>query len=383
MLVIFACARIRGMEDLKYWVALSCVPLLGTVRFRRLETYFGDLRHAWEAGPSELKAAGIEDGPIRELLSVRDTVSPDAELAKLERASVRPIPWSHPEYPWRLKEIPDPPPVLYIKGTLQPEDEKSVAVVGTRAPTVYGKEAAAVLIADLARSGLTIVSGLARGVDGIAHRAALDNGGRTIAVVANGLDIVYPSEHSGLSRRIEQNGAVISEYPLGVRPNPRSFPRRNRLISGLSLGTLVIEASDTSGTIWTVQHALEQDREVFCIPGSIFPPSSNFTNRMIKQGAKLVSGYQDVLEELNLVGQQVAQQYEMPMDLGTNYDAESDLLKHLDEQPLHIDDIRRIASLPITTVSSMLSILELKGKVKQVGCMHYVRMQEKTAIYGN
>jgi DNA processing protein len=383
LLVIFACARIRGMEDLKYWVALSCVPLLGTVRFRRLETYFGDLRHAWEAGPSELKAAGIEDGPIRELLSVRDTVSPDAELAKLERASVRPIPWSHPEYPWRLKEIPDPPPVLYIKGTLQPEDEKSVAVVGTRAPTVYGKEAAAVLIADLARSGLTIVSGLARGVDGIAHRAALDNGGRTIAVVANGLDIVYPSEHSGLSRRIEQNGAVISEYPLGVRPNPRSFPRRNRLISGLSLGTLVIEASDTSGTIWTVQHALEQDREVFCIPGSIFPPSSNVTNRMIKQGAKLVSGYQDVLEELNLVGQQVAQQYEMPMDLGTNYDAESDLLKHLDEQPLHIDDIRRIASLPITTVSSMLSILELKGKVKQVGCMHYVRMQEKTAIYGN
>ena len=383
MLVIFACARIRGMEDLKYWVALSCVPLLGTVRFRRLETYFGDLRHAWEAGPSELKAAGIEDGPIRELLSVRDTVSPDAELAKLERASVRPIPWSHPEYPWRLKEIPDPPPVLYIKGTLQPEDERSVAVVGTRAPTVYGKEAAAVLIADLARSGLTIVSGLARGVDGIAHRAALDNGGRTIAVVANGLDIVYPSEHSGLSRRIEQNGAVISEYPLGVRPNPRSFPRRNRLISGLSLGTLVIEASDTSGTIWTVQHALEQDREVFCIPGSIFPPSSNVTNRMIKQGAKLVSGYQDVLEELNLVGQQVAQQYEMPMDLGTNYDAESDLLKHLDEQPLHIDDIRRIASLPITTVSSMLSILELKGKVKQVGCMHYVRMQEKTAIYGN
>ncbi|PKB73359.1 MAG: DNA protecting protein DprA [SAR202 cluster bacterium Io17-Chloro-G7] len=373
------------MEDLKYWVALSRVPLLGTVRFRRLETYFGDLRSAWEAGPSELKAAGIEDGPIRELLAVRDTVSPDAELKKLERASVRPIPWSHPEYPWRLKEIPDPPPVLYVKGTLQPEDDRSVAVVGTRGPTVYGKEAAAVLSADLARSGLTIVSGLARGIDGIAHRASLDNGGRTIAVVANGLDIVYPSEHSGLSRRIEQQGAVVSEYPLGVRPNPRSFPRRNRLISGLSLGTLVIEASDTSGAIWTVQHALEQDREVFCIPGSIFSPTSNFTNRMIKQGAKLVSGYQDVLEELNLnlVGQQVAQQYEMPMDLGANDDAESDLLKHLDEQPLHIDDIRRIASLPITTVSSMLSILELKGKVRQVGCMHYVRMQEKTAIYGN
>ena len=259
------------MEDLKYWLAFSCVPLLGTVRFRRLEAYFEDMRNAWEASPGELKAAGIEDGPAREMLAARDTISPDAEQEKLQRASVRAITWSHSEYPWRLKEIPDPPPVLYVKGTLQPEDEMAVAVVGTRSPTAYGREAAGVLAADLARNGITIVSGLARGIDGIAHRAALDSGGRTIAVVANGLDIAYPSEHAGLSRRAEEHGAVVSEYPLGVRPNPRSFPRRNRLISGLSLGTLVIEASETSGAIWTVQHALEQDRGVFCVPGSIFP----------------------------------------------------------------------------------------------------------------
>ncbi len=381
MLANIPCARILIMQDIKYWIALNHVPLLGTVRFRRLEAYFGDLRKAWEASPGELKAAGIEEAPVREILAARDTVSPDAEMEKLQRAAVRPITWSQPEHPWRLKEIPDPPPVLYVKGTLQPEDERAVAVVGTRGPTVYGREAAGVLTADLARNGITIVSGLARGIDGIAHRAALDNGGRTIAVVANGLDIVYPSEHAGLSRRTEEQGAVVSEYPLGVRPNPRSFPRRNRLISGLSLGTLVIEASETSGAIWTVQHALEQDREVFCVPGSIFSPASSFTNRMIQQGAKLVSGYQDVLEELNL--NVVAQQYELPLDVGKEDDDEAGLLQYLDEQPLHIDDIRKSASLPIAAVSSMLTMLELKGKVKQVGCMHYVRMQEKTAIYGN
>ena len=369
------------MDDIKYWVALSGVSLLGTVRFRRLEAHFGDLRHAWEASPAELKAAGIENGPAREILAARDTISPEAEQERLERASVRPINWNNPEYPWRLKEIHDPPPVLYVKGTLLPEDERAVAVVGTRGPTAYGREAASVLAADLARNGITIVSGLARGIDGIAHRATLDAGGRTIAVVANGLDIVYPSEHAGLSRRAAEQGAVVSEYPLGVRPNPRSFPRRNRLISGMSLGTLVIEAPETSGATWTVQHALEQDREVFCVPGSIFSPTSKFTNRMIQQGAKLVSTYQDVLEELNL--NVVSQQIELPLNIGTEDEDETDLLQYLNDQPLHIDDIRSSASLPIAAVSSMLSMLEIKGKVKQVGCMHYVRMQEKTAIYGN
>ncbi len=233
----------------------------------------------------------------------------------------------------------------------------------------------------MARNGITIVSGLARGIDGIAHRAALDNGGRTIAVLANGLDIVYPPEHSGLARKTQEQGAVVSEYPLGVKPNPRSFPRRNRLISGMSLGTLVIEAPETSGARWTVVHALDQNREVFCVPGSIFSPASRFTNRMIKEGAKLVSSYTDVLEELNLTV--MAQQFEMPLLLETEDPGEADLLKYLNDQPLHIDDIRRNASLPISAVSGMLSMLEIKGKVKQVGCMHYIRMQETTATYGN
>ena len=318
---------------------------------------------------------------MREVVAARSRVSPDAEIQRLIQAGVEAINWHHPDYPPRLKEISDPPPVLYFKGSLLPSDERSVAIVGTRGPTSYGREAAACLSADLARNDITIISGLARGIDGIAHRSALEAGGRTIAVLANGLDIVYPKEHAALFRQTQDQGAVVSEYPLGVRPDPRSFPRRNRLISGMSLGTLVIEAPLQSGAVWTVRHALEQDREVFCVPGSIFSPVSQFTNRMIQEGAKLVSSYTDVLEELNLTV--LARQIEMPVATEPDDEDEAGILQHLHEEPLHIDDIRRSASLPIATVSGMLSMLELKGKVKQVGCMHYIRTRESSLAYGN
>ena len=362
-------------------MALNRVPQLGTVRFCRLEDYFGGLDKAWEASPSELRAAGIEERPAREIVAARSRISPDQEIGRLTKAGVEAVNWQHADYPSRLKEIPDPPPVLYYKGTLLPSDERSVAVVGTWGPTTYGREAAAALVADLARTGITIISGLARGIDGIAHRAALDHGGRTIAVLANGLDIVYPKEHTQLFQRAQLQGAVVSEHPLGVRPDSRSFPRRNRLISGMSLGVLAVEAPESSGARWTVWHALEQDREVFCVPGSIFAPTSQFTNRMIQEGAKLVSNYTDVLEELNVTV--VAHQYEMPLLQESDDEDESALLQHSDVEPLHIDDIRRNSGLPITSVSSMLTMLELKGKVKQVGCMHYIRMREPASIYGS
>ena len=369
------------MEETKFWVALSRVSLLGTVRFRELEAFFGNLQKAWEASPGELRAAGIEDRPTKEILAARSRISPDAEVERLAEEGVKAINWHHADYPSRLREIADPPPVLYLKGTLLPSDERSVAVVGTRRPTSYGKEAAAALTADLARNGITIVSGLAQGIDGVAHRAALDNGARTIAVLANGLHMVYPREHAGLAQRAQNQGAVMTEYPLGVRPDPRSFSRRNRLIGGMSLGRLVVEAPENSGAKWTVYHALEQDREVFCVPGSILSPFSLFTNQMIQEGAKLVSSYTDVLEELNL--NEAAHQQEMPLTLEPEDEAEESLLRHLHEEPLHIDDIRQVGSLPIAAVSSMLTMLELKGKVKQVGCMHYIRMRETTPIYGN
>ena len=368
------------MDDTKYRVALAQIPQLGTVRFRRLEDYFQDLENAWNASPAELREAGIESRVSQGIVAARSRTSPEAEIERLERAGVKPLHWHHPDYPSRLREISDPPPVLFCKGELLPSDERSVAVVGTRNPTTDGREAAAALASDLARNGIIIVSGLARGIDSVAHRAALDSGGRTIALMGNGLDTVYPKEHATLSQQIQERGAVASEYPLGVRPDPRNFPRRNRLISGISLGTLIIEAGEHSGAQWTAYHALEQNREVFCVPGRIFSPASRFTNGLIQEGAKLVSSDEDVLEELNLTA--VAHQIEMPLLPAPEDGGESVLLHHLGHEPAHIDDIRRRASLPITEVSSLLTLMELKGLVKQVGCLHHIRVREVTTAYG-
>ena len=368
------------MKEVEYWVALSRIKKFGTVRFRKLEAYFGELIHAWNSGLAGLKAAGIEDRVAQEFVAARKSIDPGRELDRLEQAGTRALTWHDSEYPVRLKEIHDPPPVLYIKGSLLPADERALAVVGTRSPTSYGREVAEHLTADLAKNGVTIVSGLARGIDGIAHRATLDNGGRTVAVVANGLDVYYPRGHEQLSQRIQEQGAVVSEYPLGVRPDPRGFPRRNRLISGMSLGTLVVEAPEGSGARWTVYHGLEQNREVFCVPGSIFSPASQLTNRMIQEGAKLVSRHTDILEELNLTV--VTRQVELPLYQASDDEDEMALLNHLDSEPLHIDDLRRNADLPITAVSTLLTMLELKGMVKQVGCMHYVRIREAVPAYG-
>ncbi|MCH7606678.1 MAG: DNA-protecting protein DprA [Chloroflexi bacterium] len=373
------------MEDIKYWLALNRVPRLGPVRFRRLESHFGAMEHAWAAGRAELKAAGIEDRVANEVLAAQKKISPDGEMESLHRAGVQAVNWHDEAYPPRLKQIADAPPVLYFKGTLVPADERSLAVVGTRGPTSYGREAATTLTTDLAQNGITIVSGLARGIDGVAHRAALEAGGRTIAVLAGGLDSVYPKEHTRLAQQAQENGALVSEYPLGVRPDPRSFPRRNRLISGISLGTLVVEAGEGSGAGWTVHHALEQDREVFCVPGSIFSPTSWLTNQLIQQGAKLVSNVTDILEELNLTA--VAHQVQLALPLDSEdtkaIGDEAVVLRHLDDEPVHIDDIRRRADLPISSVSSLLTMLELKGMVRQVGCMHYVRMREVSPAYGS
>ena len=385
------------MEDFKYWVALSSIPQLGAARFRRLESYFGDLEHAWRAGLSELRNAGLDSRTALEVVAGRERIDPDAGMASLDRAGVKVTNWNGDDYPPRLKEIYDGPPVLYYIGEIEPQDECAVAIVGTRNPTSYGRKAAAVLSRDLASAGLTVVSGLALGIDGEAHKAALDCGGRTIAVVAGGLDRVYPKEHAGLFRRIQERGAVISERPLGMRPDPRSFPRRNRLISGIALGTLVVEAPDTSGAVSTVKHALEQDREVFCVPGDIFSPASKFTNRMIKEGAKLVADYTDILEELNLPdispagydhGKQLAiqsetieeQEKEETEDLDTG---EVALLACLSSEPLHVDDLCRLSGLPIASVMSMLTLLELKGKVEQVGIMHYVKASTREVTHGD
>jgi DNA processing protein len=365
--------------ELKYWVAFSRISGVGRARFNLMEGRFGSLAEAWRASASDLQAAGLDGKTAQAIVARRPGIDPDAEMRRLEDAGVSAFTWHDAEYPPRLKEIYDLPPVLYVRGELLPQDERSVAVVGTRKPSAYGREAAYRMTYDLARASVTIVSGLARGIDAIAHRAALEAGQRTIAVVASGVDIVYPAEHASLAAQIVQHGALVSEHPLGVRPDAGNFPRRNRIMSGMTLGTLVVEAGQSSGALITAHHALEQNREVFAVPGRIFSPESLGANRLIRDSAaKLVIDHNDVLEELNLssVGQQIEMAALFPQD-----DNEAQVLRYVTFDPIHIDEVMRNSGLPISTVSSTLAMMEIKGLVKQVGGMNYIRLMETPAGY--
>jgi len=241
------------------------------------------MEYAWTASAGELRKAGLDSKSVDTIVNLRPRISLDAEMESLERYKVKVLTYNSPAYPQRLKEIYDYPPVLYVRGNLLPEDECCLAVVGTRRATVYGRQVTEEIVSDLARNKITIISGLAKGIDSIAHRATLEASGRTIAVFGCGLDIVYPAENAKLAREIMEHGALISEYPLGIRPKADNFPRRNRIMSGMSLGVLVVEAGESSGALITANQALEQNRDVFAIPGSILSPASKGTNHLIQE----------------------------------------------------------------------------------------------------
>jgi DNA processing protein len=365
-------------DDIKYRIGFSLVPHIGRVRLGLLEKHFPSLEDAWRASPAELKEAGLDASSLTAIKQQRPKISPDDEMAKLADNGVSVFCHHDQGYPERLKEIYDYPPLIYVRGSLLPEDGWCLAVVGTRNASVYGKQVAEELAGDLVRNRITVASGLARGIDAVAHQSALAAGGRTIAVMASGLDIIYPAEHTKLAQAIAENGALISEYPLGTRPRAEYFPRRNRILSGLSLGVLVIEAGEKSGALLTAQHALEQNREVFAVPGSILSQMSRGTNHLIQEGAKLVRCTTDILEELNLTQavHQVALKEVMP-----ETDTESRLLKSLDSEPTHIDEVCRSSGLPIAEVSATLAMMELKGMIKQVASMSYVLARELREEY--
>ncbi|MGD9119023.1 MAG: DNA-processing protein DprA [Dehalococcoidia bacterium] len=365
-------------KDIKYWVGFSRVPRIGRVKLSRLESQFGSMEEAWRATPDELSRSNLDKGSVKAIVDWRPKISLDEEMEKLERQGIKAFTFHDKGYPARLREIYDYPPILYVKGSLLPQDEWCLAVVGTRQATVYGRQAAEEIAADLARNKITIVSGLARGIDSIAHRSALEAGGRTIAVFGCGLDVIYPAENASLAERIADNGALISEFPLGTEPRRENFPLRNRIMSGLSLGVLVVEAGDSSGAMITARLALEQNREVFAVPGSILSPSSRGTNNLIQEGAKLIRDYTDILEELNL--RAVAHQIEVKEIIPAS-DTESLLLKQLSAEPVHIDEVCRASGLPIATVSSTLAMMELKGMVRQVGTMSYILSREVREVY--
>jgi DNA processing protein len=371
---------VAAVDDLerKYWIAFSRVPRVGRVRFSQLEDHFGSLAAAWRAPVGELRSAGLDPSAARACLAARPHVEPDAELELLQRHGVEAITWHDTAYPRQLLEVFDRPPVLFVRGKLTAADQWSVAVVGTRRVSVYGRQAAEEISRGLAASRVTVVSGLARGVDAIAHRAAIEAGGRTIAVLACGLDMVYPPEHKRLAEQIIEQGAIISDYAIGTQPRSEFFPRRNRILSGISLGVLVVEGDLKSGALITARQALEQNREVFAVPGSIYSPNSRGTNKLIQDGeAKLTLEVQDILAELNL--SMAAQQIEMT-ELIPPDETESVLLDVLSGDPQHVDDVRRECGLPIATVTSALAMLELKGLVRQVGRMNYVRTRDAVPV---
>lgn len=368
------------MPDRRYWLGLSCVHGIGPTTFRRLLDTLGSPEAAWRASPGALETAGLDKARIRGLEQTRLRLDLDAELARLARHGVDILTWNDTNYPRRLREIHDAPPVLYVRGQLLPVDEWSIAVVGTRRATSYGRQVTQELTAALAANGITVVSGLAKGIDACAHRAALESGGRTIGVLACGLDLLYPADHLALAREMAQTGALVSELPLGTRPVPGAFPARNRLISGLSLGVLVVEGDVGSGARITANFALDQNREVFAVPGSVFSPASRLTNGLIRDGqAKLVARVEDILEELNL--SMVTQQLEMK-ELLLGDETEAAIYRHLSHEPTHIDDLGRLSGLPASSVSSTLTIMELKGLVRHQGGMRYVRARELSGQYG-
>jgi DNA processing protein len=367
-------------DDLRFWIAFNRIPGIGRVRFQALQQKFGRLSSAWSAGRADLKAAGLDDRMVRAITSERQKIDPDAELEQMQKAGVSAVTWDDPSYPPRLKETDDPPPVLYVRGELKAADEWAVAVVGTRRPTPYGRQVAEEMAQQLSAHGITVVSGLARGVDAIAHRTALEAGGRTIGVLACGLDIIYPPEHKKLAAQIAERGALVSDYPLGTEPRGDYFPRRNRILAGMSLGVLVVEGDLKSGALITARIAVEQNREVFAVPGSIFSPQSRGTNTIIGRGeAKLVQTIDDVLEELNL---KTAPQQMQMKELVPATDTEADILQHLSAEPVHVDEVCRQSGLPVSTVSSLLAMMELKGLVRQMSPMAYVKAREVRAPYG-
>lgn len=367
------------MDDPKiYWVGFNYVKGIGAVRFRVLLEAFGDAERAWHAPIDALRQTGLSARIIENLLSARKSLDLAQIHTRMAQQGIQALTWEDEAYPRRLHEIDQPPPVLYVRGSLTPDDQWAVALVGTRRMTGYGRQVTEELAATLAQQGVTVVSGLARGVDAVAHQAALTAGGRTLAVLGCGVDVVYPPEHRRLAEQIIAQGALISDYPPGTGPDAANFPPRNRIISGLSLATVVVEAGETSGALITARFAADQGRDVFAVPGQIYAPSSKGTNRLLRDGAQPMLSPADVLESLNL--SRVVQHQEARRALPAD-PLEALLLGVLSREALHIDEIQARASLPVEQVSAALAMMELKGMVRQLGGMNYTAVAELPAEY--
>lgn len=353
------------MTEKEYLIALSTFTQFGPVRLKLLLSYFQKPSCVWQAKPADLKEIGLGDKTTDKFILHRDGFDISKYIKRLSALSIKTLTIFENDYPANLKEISDAPYVLYIKGKLKKSDSNSVAIVGTRMMTSYGRDVTQKFATELANFGITVVSGLALGVDGTAQRSALDAGGRTIAVLASGLDIISPYTNKALALEfIKKNGAIVSEYPLGHVPFKSDFAVRNRLISGLSKAVLVIEGRIKSGTFYTVNAAANQGRPVFAVPGPITSPASEGPNYLIQNGAKLISSTKEIMEELHLqtIVDTEAVQKLMPGDAN-----EAKIIEILNLEEAHLDELVRMTGSNIGELSARLTVMEMKGLVRNIG----------------
>lgn len=363
-------------DDLKYWLALTLIKDIGPVTAKRLLSAFRTPKRVFEASPNELKdVEGINGSKINGISEFNSWDKVEKEINEINGHNVRIIRYTDEEYPESLRHIDDSPVILYVRGSFIKKDKYAVAIVGSRNMTPYGKKITETIASDLALCGITIVSGMARGIDAISHKSALKANGRSIAVLGSGLDNPYPPENKGLFDELSEKGCVISEFPMGTPPNKENFPQRNRLISGLSLGVLVVEAAARSGSLITASCALDQGKDVFAVPGNITSTNSEGTHELIKKGAKLVQKAEDILEEIaphlkglrgsGLSGESLSANLPINLNGLEINDEEKAICNILGSEPKHIDIISREAGMQAGRVLGILLGLEIKGIVKQ------------------
>lgn len=358
-------------DSLPYWVAFNHIKGLGAVRFKTILNYFPTLEDAWGATPAQLALAGLYDRQIQAILEFRGKNNPEQLYKTITDKGIQAVTWDDPEYPSLLNQISTPPPVLYYRGVMPSAEAKFIAIVGTRRMTAYGSQMAQEISAFLASHGIVIVSGLARGVDSIAHQAALDAGGKTVAILGSGVDVIYPPEHRKLAQEIMETGALISDYAPGTQPERTNFPPRNRIISGMSSASIIIEAGEKSGSLITARFAAEQGREVFVLPGNLNAPQSIGTNRLIRDGARPLLQKEELLEFID--SYQAANPVYMNQNIQISFEdpLEKRILSLIDLEPLHIDEISRRLGIAAGKVASILTMLELKGFVQETAPQTY------------
>ncbi len=374
----------KNYSELKSLIILNSIPLLGPIRIKNLINHFGSAENVLSASIEELSSVeGININIVNNIKKFKNKINPEEEIEKIEKENIKLLTYSDPDYPSMLKYLSDAPILLYIKGNILKEDILSIAIVGTRKPTSYGKLVVEHLIKDLAKYELTIISGLAYGIDTFAHEFAIKNNIRTIAVLGNGLGVYYPAANKKLQQKIPLHGALVSEFPYNFTPTKTSFPQRNRIIAALSLGTVVIEADLQSGAIITAKFALDLGKDVFAIPGSIFSKQSRGTNYLIKTGAKIVTSAEDIIEEIKQLKGVIenkmlnVKKSKKEIEAIENLDLSEEsnyILNIIKSEPegIHIDKLQALANVDIAKLMNILFELEIKSKIKEIPGKIYI-----------